>query len=139
MYTTPRLRRERLDIWYREIGNIGDPCVYCGVISSSYDHIPPLVKVEQERDLGLAMRNLRKYPCCIECNSHLGRISLNTLALRRQYLKDKYERKFAKWLRMPAWDETELSELGPGLKKHVKGHGRFSEGIKRRIARLGGY
>ena len=39
-----------LDAMYEPRGQLGDPCTYCGVVSDTMDHIPPLVVAQMTLD-----------------------------------------------------------------------------------------
>lgn len=135
-----RHRRERLDCRYREMGRVGDACVYCGVESSSWDHVPPLSVVEKLIDVDIDRSDLRKVPACHECNSILGARHINTIAERRKYILQKLSRKYAKHLRMPQWDDEELSEVSERLAEDIQRNSHFAWYIKQRTswARSGG-
>jgi hypothetical protein len=133
MYNHQALRHQRMtvDCHYRVIGRIGDdPCVYCGADASGYDHIPPLSTVFTMTELEIAYEDLRKYPCCAECNAFLGDSPLISLRDRRQLVRSRLQKKYAHYLRMPSWYESELAELSQELADDVRRHGRFADWIK---------
>jgi hypothetical protein len=122
------------DASYMEKGRIGDPCVYCGQPSDTYDHVPPLHYVERMRQTDVDKSNLRKYPACRECNSIIGGQIINTLEERRKHVRAHLKKKYASYLRMPYWDEEELAELSKELADHIRRSDRFSKFIKARVA-----
>src|SRR4051812_23786595 len=107
------------DCHYRELGRLGDPCVYCGIPSSEYDHIPPLTYVSRLPREMLDTIWMRKVPSCHECNSFLGGRVSNSIMERREIVKEKLRAKYATYLKMPRWDSDETAELGKGLRKEV--------------------
>jgi hypothetical protein len=133
MTTHDQVRKLRLtlDPRYQEIGVCGvDPCVYCGVISSEYDHVPPLVVVEQLSTCSIDLADLRKYPACHECNGMLGASLLGGLRERRTLVRERLANKYAHFLWMPAWSEDELSELEPRFADDVLRHAMFAAWVK---------
>jgi hypothetical protein len=121
------------DAAYEPVGRIGDPCVYCGVASSGYDHVPPLHFVSRLDDRDRWAFDLRKLPACPECNSLLGGCLKTTIRERRAIIKAKLRSRYRCVLGMPAWDEDELDELGPSLRGNVRNHAKFSTYIKKRL------
>jgi len=130
-----RRERERLDCRYREVGELQvDPCVYCGIPATGWDHVPPLCIVANLSDLGINKRRLQKLPSCSECNSFLGASNIDNVSDRRRHVLSRLEAKYRHHLKMPCWDEDELAELGSGLAEEVRRHARFSAYIKQRTA-----
>lgn len=115
-------RREtlrHLDAMYEPRGQIGDPCTYCGVVSDTMDHVPPLVIAEMTREAELTLANLRKVPACRECNSTLSGARILTIKERREAIKEKIRKKYRKFLSMPQWDDDELEEVSPEMAKYI--------------------
>lgn len=104
---------------FRRDPNI-EPCVYCGVAANSIDHVPP----REAREGILAAGLGRRYPffevhACRECNSVLGSRGLWTLTARREYIKRALRRRYAEFLRIPDWDDSELAQLEPTMRDYV--------------------
>lgn len=120
---------------YTPIGQIGDPCAYCGEMSESMDHIPPLSSCLSLADdyIPHDPSHFVKVPSCTECNSHLGASLHLTITERRKSVREFLKRKYAKLLRMPLWDEDELAELSPEFAKHIRACSQQSERAKRRV------
>lgn len=135
-----RQKRERLDCRYREIGEIGDPCLYCGVPSDTWDHVPALIAAEHMKDLEIDIGDLRKFPACNQCNSFLGSVRIDSVPERRSIVLKVLRRKYAKHLAMPDWSEEELAELSDEFADDVRRHSRFASFIRQRTAwaRTGG-
>lgn len=134
----PRLRKARMrsvDHRYREMGTAGeDPCVYCGVISSGHDHVPPISQVCNLKDVDAQVGlYLRKYPSCLECNNWLSDSSGQTMMERRAYIAKRIRKKYQHYLKAPQWNEEELSELSEVMAEEVRRYGRLSEHVKARV------
>lgn len=131
--------RQTFDVLYRTVGRtIDDPCTYCGLPSALYDHVPPLRWCEaQDRDT-LDVTDLRRVPCCVECNTMLGGQVLPTLRQRRSYLLRRYRTRYAAYLRIPSWDADELAELSPTMADDIIRSARFAHGVKERMRWLRG-
>jgi hypothetical protein len=139
-HSTPyALRKAIFDGQYTEMGCAGDPCIYCGLPSDALDHVPPLTIVYSLSSAGVTLPQLRKYPACNECNSTLGGRNFTTLKERRRYLLDQYTNKYAKYLRMPTWDNEELAQVGHTLATNIISMGNVTARAKARISRLRGY
>lgn len=121
------------DANYRVIGDLGDPCAYCGVESTQYDHVPPLHYVSRLSEEEIAAGDLRKYPSCNECNSALTGQLFLTLNERRAHILEFLRAKYRKFLRMPQWDEDELGELDTDMADDIRRHEKYSRWIKSRI------
>lgn len=76
---------------------------------------------------------------CRECNCLLGSRPLMTLTARREFLKARYRKRYARALEAPIWTAEELAELGPGLKTAVLTQEGERRRAIRRIRRLAGY
>jgi hypothetical protein len=50
----------------------------------------------------------------------LSHCSKLTLASRAEYLIKAYEKRAAKWLRVPPWSEQELQEMGYGMQSQIR-------------------
>jgi len=129
-----RLSEAVYDHSYRFSGKIGDPCVYCGQPSDTYDHVPPLHFVQRTSELDLTDRDLVKYPACKECNSFLTGLLLMTILDRRKHVKGKLRKRYKSFLKMPVWDQEELDELEPRFADDIKRASRYAEFIKARVA-----
>jgi hypothetical protein len=119
---------------YEDQGRIGDPCTYCGQVSSVFDHVPPLVFVSRLPAQELRYYRLRLFPTCMECNSILGGLALTTLSERRSRIKERLERKYARILAIPSWTEEELSKLSNYLASDIRRHLAFANSLRARIA-----
>jgi hypothetical protein len=127
-------RRKRLDCLYGSIGELGDPCVYCGLTSICWDHIPPLHFVDRLSETDRAKFRLRTVPSCRECNSFLGGQILSTIQERRRYVKERIRRKYKSWIEMPEWTIEEVAELSTeDAKAYIASHARFSVVVRRRL------
>jgi len=112
-----------------------DPCVYCGVIANSVDHVPPRAIRERLVALGLALRYpFVEVPACRECNSVLGARAGWTVSDRRRYVKQALKRRYASVLRIPDWSDTELAQMSPGMQSYIADGLQVRDFIRQRLA-----
>jgi hypothetical protein len=78
--------------------------------------------------------DLRKVPCCLECNTILGNKLILSIGERRNHVRQKLRKKYKKFLFMPRWDEDELAELDSDLAEHIRRASNFSEHLKKRLS-----
>lgn len=93
------------------------PCVYCGEIATTVDHVPPQTCRDRFEQCG------RVYapdlvPACRECNSML-RTDGWTIMERKRLIKEKIRKRYAKYLAIPPWSEEELRDLGPFARAQI--------------------
>lgn len=123
----------QLDFLYENIGQLSDPCTYCGMDASGWDHIPPLHFISRI-DVKDIKHKLRKVPCCKECNCIIGGILLFTIQERRSYVKRHLKIKYRSILKIPKWNNCELSELGYSLYTSALGGSNKSDSIRYRLS-----
>src|SRR5262245_41797174 len=117
------------------------PCKYCGMPATSVDHVVPQSLLEVQR-LAMGAIDWRQMiqarfltvPCCHECNSVLGNRVYPTLADRKAAIKKRLRRKYARLLSSPRWVDSELDDLGPGMRGYVSRHRVKREEIEQRLA-----
>ena len=86
-------------------------CVYCGELATTKDHLLPRSYTgEAERLL------IPTVPACIECNSTLNDIFMPDVIERREYLKNKYRKKYKNLLKIIWYSDEDLMEFGPQLR-----------------------
>lgn len=103
------------------------PCYYCGLPATSRDHTVPKSLLENMRNSGLDKEVVEQVirikklivPCCVECNSSLGKRVYRTLHDRKRAAKAHKKRKYKRILKMPSWANNEVIELGPNLQQFV--------------------
>jgi len=111
-----------------------DPCYYCGLPASTVDHVPPKVMRQRIEELGLKARyEYHEVKACHECNSALGARAILTLPERKRFMKAWLRRRYRRLLRIPAWSDSEIAQLGYTLRTSVLSHILASEVIKARI------
>lgn len=132
--TSHQRRVRRFDVLYSLEGELNDPCIYCGLPATGWDHVPPLHYVERLTELETLDETLRKYPACTECNCFLNGALLHSLASRREYVKERIRRKYRSHAEMPAWAEDEIAELSThDAQRYIRAHERFAKMIKERL------
>lgn len=109
--------------WQQQLKNsdaVPVACVYCGAPAQSIDHVPP----RDARPFIAEFDLLTKFPyvevdACGECNSALGNRALWTIKERKTFIKQYLKRKYSRYLKLPEWEDCEISELGYNLKIEV--------------------
>jgi hypothetical protein len=91
-------------------------CVYCGDWFECRDHRVPIDWVGNHRSYAAG----EIVAVCHECDSLLSHCSRLTLASRADHLIRAYEKRAAKWLRVPPWSERELQEMGYGMQSQIR-------------------
>ena len=111
----------------REVYQIQDtlyeaiPCTYCGLPASDDEHVLPQTYVSRFTDLhGVLPEKLLIVPSCRECNVLAGRAVFQTIQEKRHYIHGKLQKRYRAVLEIPAWSESELSELSPALAQYVR-------------------
>lgn len=98
-------------------------CFYCGDVAEARDHVVPVREIGRRTYV-----NVETVPICKDCNHLLGGTSDENFRQRMVRLIGKHitKTKLRDWFtleegyRPPLWDESELDELGPSLKRKVK-------------------
>lgn len=99
-------------------------CFYCGDPASDREHVYPK-SVFGERGF--------KVWSCGECNGIAGKKVFETIEEKGVYIRTRLQKKYKKLYTYPDWDEDELSELGPRLRKQVKAWMEAKKWIRRRL------
>jgi hypothetical protein len=79
-------RYDQYDYKYKCIGKVNDPCVYCNEQSRLWDHVPPLIILQNTDYNGRCI----KVRSCYRCNSTLKDLRLISMVERKEYLKGMY-------------------------------------------------
>lgn len=109
-------------------------CYYCGATADNTDHIPPQSARRRIIDLGLSLKFPEiEVPCCSECNSLLGARALWTPALRKRFIKSALAKKYARFLKLPSWTDSELAQLGANLQQATLAALLMREMVEERI------
>jgi hypothetical protein len=90
-------------------------CVYCGDWFECRDHRVPNDWLGYNRSYATG----DVVAACCECNLLLSNIAKVTLLSRAEYLIEAYEKRAAKWFRVPPWSEQELREMGYNMQTHI--------------------
>lgn len=131
-----RYQRSKIyDASYMNRGIPGDPCAYCGQVSDTMDHIPPLSMVASMSATGQECQGpFIKVPACRECNTYLTTLIILTVKGRRKYIKDRLRKKYQHFLRIPNWDEEELEEMSPKFADEIRASVKFANAVRMRLA-----
>lgn len=120
------IRGERSEEGYRL-------CIYCGLPADTYDHVPPISRVEDYRAYYLEREEYLKICSCRQCNNYLGDTIQPSVLDRLDALKIILEKKLSKYLRMGDWTEEELSNLNGRLKQTVEDGIRLRDAAEYRL------
>lgn len=97
------------------------PCHYCGIVADSVDHVPPSVARPHIIAFGLlGYYRFTTVPACRECNSALNHLAPWTLGARKEWVKRWLRQRYAKYLRIPDWQEEEIKKKGPTLQRYIR-------------------
>lgn len=94
-------------------------CFYCGMPADTFDHHPPLSRVDDFLALSMLHERFIKVPCCSECNNLLGSSLTYGLIGREALLKSMLRKKYKKSITHAQWSEEELDGLGKNLRSKV--------------------
>ena len=100
-------------------------CYYCGEFGAdTLDHTIPYsyyspVSISGVRTKARKNEIVPMVDCCKECNSTLGSKLIIDVRGRANYLKERYEKKYKRILRLPDWEEKEIKKLGKSLRSTV--------------------
>ena len=118
-----------------EFHNIGimAACYYCGAPGTTIDHVPP--KTARDRLIALGRHFTPvELPACSECNSAIGARALWTASERKAFVKRWLRQRYAKYLRIPPWTESELAPLGDQLRGYILASIERQRQIRARIS-----
>lgn len=88
----------------------GDRCLYCGILADSDDHFPP----QSVSHKGWLL------PACRLCNSTLGARWHGNLDQRIEMAKAAIAQRAARLLKMPVWNQDDLDEMGPKMRREIE-------------------
>ncbi len=92
-------------------------CVYCGDLATCWDHVVPhgFINVGATRyyNSGVA-------PSCQECNSLLSSQLFESLDMRLDWIAAKVRSRYKKLISSPDWEDSEIEELGPNLRRQMQ-------------------
>tara|TARA_R110002167_G_scaffold342116_1_gene550857 strand:+ start:56 stop:508 length:453 start_codon:yes stop_codon:yes gene_type:complete len=99
-------------------------CYYCGEFgANTLDHTIPY-SYYSPTSVGKKLKARKgdlvpMVDCCRECNTTLHNKLIIDVRGRANYLKEKYEKKYKRILRLPDWEEKEIKKLGKSLRSTV--------------------
>ena len=113
---------------------LGDKyCTYCGIPSDlQRDHVIPTSY----------LRIKRRYagdwlvPACGECNRMLGSHLIFNVPDRAAWVMVAYQHKYRKVLTTVLWDDDELDEMSPRMRKNIKARLKARAEMERRLDHL---
>ena len=102
-------------------------CYYCGEFGAdTLDHTipysyysPTSVSGAKHKPKARKADLVPMVDCCRECNTTLHNKLIIDVRGRANYLKEKYEKKYKRILRLPDWEEKEIKKLGKSLRSTV--------------------
>jgi hypothetical protein len=84
-------------------------CIYCGQWATTVDHFPP----QSLYHAGWLL------PVCFECNVLAGTVLPLNFKKRCAHVRNRLRQRNKRFLYAPVWDDEDLIELGPNLKKEI--------------------
>ncbi len=97
--------------WYTLTKEEFPLCVYCGMLSDSLDHYPP---ISSSPLVGVLL------PACLECNRFASDLYPYDFTKRVEHVKNKIRRKHANVLRTPIWSADELDTMSGLMREEVR-------------------
>lgn len=116
-------------------------CTYCGAKPSGYDHVIPVSFQNSNSNLLRTsnVRNVKRFGVtvysCDECNNLLGNNIFCSFYERCQFVRKKLEKRYRKKIRaIASFDNEELEEYGPNLKKYLSDSKVLLKLLERRLS-----
>lgn len=87
-------------------------CVYCGEPADEREHVVP------------RCANFPTWivPACGECNRAAGGMIFDGIVAKKRHIQKALARRYAKVLRTPEWDASELDEMGVTMRRAIADH-----------------
>lgn len=98
-------------------------CAYCGEYGTDVEHVIP-------RCTRLPTWTVF---ACRECNSIASGKLFPGFAAKRQHIRKRLRRKYAKVFAMPEWTDDELAALGPRMRQYVQDSADAREWLHQRL------
>lgn len=113
---------------------MNETCTYCG----------SELEIEREHVLPATFLGYRSFnpeeqwivPACKTCNKYAGEVVFFSIPEKAKYIKERYEKKFARVLNIPTWSPEELKGMSRNLKDSIEEGMIFKGVIQRRIKQL---
>lgn len=114
----------RLGLRARKLTDV-QPCYYCGMPATCYDHVIPVAILASLSDDAesyekIVGNRITEVPACTECNSLLNASFQKNVTDRRIFLKERLRKRYRKLLAMPSFTESELNEYGPVMRQYIE-------------------
>jgi hypothetical protein len=120
------------------LGNIHlHDCAYCGLTAQCRDHVIPQAYEgvgQHETGYGTGWKRDKVVPACSECNCLLGRRWLPSVAERAAFLAQKLRVRHEEALNFPNWNEDDLEDMSPRMRKQIRAKIQRRDLLKARIA-----
>lgn len=110
-------------------------CAYCNAPEECLDHCVPVWLVRAQ-PASSRKGKLLAVASCAECNGMLSGKIFESFALRKQYLQQKYKKKYAKYLEIPVWDREEICDLEHNLQSLITASISLKRIIQRKLTFL---
>lgn len=108
-------------------------CFYCGDVATDRDHITPHSTGQFPTR---SWRGLDYVNCCSECNTLMGNFHPYSLGRRIRRLIDRFARIKGLNKGKVQWDEDELEELGPELRRQIRAEQEARDRNEARVAHM---
>lgn len=114
-------------------------CTYCGVVCDSVDHVVPQHLLKRAEAMGLDLSEvfrMRRWevPACRECNSAISGQLHRSIGERRACAQKHLRKKYLAYVKMPAWTQEEIDELGPNMRAEVIRGLKIQASVRPRLA-----
>lgn len=123
--------RESVAGRYRSMAQARE-CQYCGQVATTIDHWVPRSVAYALKDVG-TLTNMIRVPACSECNGLARAVLFRTMGAKRRFIQAKLRRRYARLLTMPAWSESDKSEMEYAMREMIEAAEIQKSVIERRL------
>ena len=119
----------------------GEPCAYCGVYATEREHVIPKSWIHQmmlnySGGIPVKIPNEIIVKSCRECNAFASSKVFSSFSKKKEYIKNKVEQKYKKYLRGGLWNDEELAELSGTLLTYIYACNEVKKLVLRRLVYL---
>lgn len=119
----------------------GDPCVYCGLLSTDKEHVFPISWINSSKELFAAGFDIKIpkeviVPSCRECNLIATDHLFRTFTEKKAYIREKLLKRYKKFMSFKVWTNEEINELSGNLCQQVFMFNEVAKVLKNRMIRL---
>ena len=119
----------------------GEPCAYCGMLSTDKEHVIPISHIQALREMksmGLNVEVPREVivQSCHECNVIAGNKIFQNFKAKKEFIRERLVKKYRKFINYKIWSDEEVMALDGGLRQYVFLYNEVSKILQKRAKRL---